>query len=139
MGGVSSWRIVRGCGGAHLFGRLGQRVPSLGTLGANASSSQSASKIGMDLLAVITQPSEISRKWSLWRVGVLGLYYALDLGLNLVLCNSILLKIDGERAAKESSKVELVDVEGFAATEHGIGVADVGASGVAECAFECDP
>ena len=97
----------------------------------------------MDLLAIVAEPGKVSRQRPLRRIGILWLALPLRLYFFVVGCSGAAVFLDvgrgGESAAQKGRHVQLAEVEVLAAPEHGVGVTNVGASGVPQRALERHP
>jgi hypothetical protein len=121
----------------YLLDLIGQQLPSLSTLGGDLTSLLLRTELGVDLLAVLTEPQEIGSE------GTLGLVRVSRLSLlsHLLLGSSGRTTANGDEFARleECAEVHHAGVEIDGTTEPSIGVINVGGGGIVEGVLEGDP
>jgi hypothetical protein len=112
-------------------------VPSLGTLGGDLASLLVRAELGVDLLAVLAQPQEVSGQGTLRLVGI----SRLSLLSLLLLGSSRRATANGDEFARleECAEVHHAGVEVDGTAEPCIGVINVGSGGIVKGVLESDP
>jgi len=121
----------------NLLDLVGQLVPSLSTLGGDLASLLLRTELGVDLLAVLTQPQEVGGEGTLGLVGVSGL----SLLSLLLLGSSRRATTNGDEFTRleECAEVHHAGIEVDGATEPCIGVVNIGGSGILKGLLKSDP